>query len=194
MSRIVVVSTGTDHHQFDRLMGWLGQWLPTQEDTELWVQHGSSVPVPGGRNVGFLDYGTLQDWFATADVVVLQGGPGGIVEALRHGHIPVAVPRLARLGEVVDDHQVAFVRRMSDQGLVRSAESSDELAAALADPALVRQAGVDLANKIGGGGVTSSAEVLNDVASAAPPRRFWPRFRAVWGRSLKPSDSAGSSR
>ena len=55
------------------------------------------------------------------------------------GAVPIVVPRLARLDEVVDDHQVAFARQLAGRGLVVVAESEAELHAALdravADPA-----------------------------------------------------------
>jgi UDP-N-acetylglucosamine transferase subunit ALG13 len=64
-------------------------------------------------------------------VVVTQGGPGGIMDSRECGTVPIVVPRLARLDEVVDDHQVAFTRQLAGRGLVVAAESEAELHAAL---------------------------------------------------------------
>jgi UDP-N-acetylglucosamine transferase subunit ALG13 len=47
------------------------------------------------------------------------------------GHRPIVVPRLARFGEVVDDHQVTFGRQLASEGDVVIAESEASLAAAL---------------------------------------------------------------
>ena len=39
----VLVSVGTDHHVFDRLMGWVEEWVAqAPEGTSVVVQHGSS--------------------------------------------------------------------------------------------------------------------------------------------------------
>jgi UDP-N-acetylglucosamine transferase subunit ALG13 len=79
---------------------------------------------------------------AGADVVVAQGGPGGIMDARSVGRQPVAVPRRGDLGEHVDDHQVRFTAWMADRGLVRLADDEAaliaELDAGLADPSRLR--------------------------------------------------------
>ena len=47
------------------------------------------------------------------------------------GRVPVVLPRLARLGEVVDDHQVAFGRLMHERGRAVCVEDEEALAAAI---------------------------------------------------------------
>jgi UDP-N-acetylglucosamine transferase subunit ALG13 len=69
----------------------------------------------------------LQRLLEEADVVIMQGGPMGIIEAQRLGKKPVVIPRLSRLGEVVDDHQVAFCRLLGDEGSIHLVESSEAL-------------------------------------------------------------------
>ncbi len=51
-----------------------------------------------------------------ARIVVGHAGPGTVLDARAAGRLPVVVPRRAALGEVVDDHQVAFGRWMADRG------------------------------------------------------------------------------
>ena len=64
-------------------------------------------------------------------VRVVQGGPGSILDARSTGHVPLAVPRVAELGEVVDNHQVAFTERMARNGDARLIEGPEELFAVL---------------------------------------------------------------
>jgi UDP-N-acetylglucosamine transferase subunit ALG13 len=108
------------------------------------VQHGSARCPSGAVGHVLLPKHELVALLADADVVVVQGGPGGIMDSRAAGRLPIAVPRLARLGEVVDDHQVAFCRRMRDVGKVILAESELELRAALdrllSDPAAAQVA------------------------------------------------------
>ena len=107
----MVVTVGSDHHPFDRLVGWVDRWMDEQhESVDLVVQHGTAGPPRHGRSIEFLQHKELMRLIADADVVVLQGGPMGIVEARRLGHKPLAVPRMRSLGEVVDDHQMPFCR------------------------------------------------------------------------------------
>jgi hypothetical protein len=45
-----------------------------------------------------------------------------MADAWTRGQVPIAVPRLRRLGEVVDDHQVDFCRKLAALGSIRLAE------------------------------------------------------------------------
>jgi UDP-N-acetylglucosamine transferase subunit ALG13 len=128
---IVVVSVGTDHHPFDRLVDWMETW-DGADRAEVRMQHGSSRPMRGATNRELLPPDDLVAWMTQASAVVLQGGPGGIWDSLRAGVTPIVVPRVRRLGEAVDDHQVAFAARLEARGLVRIAHSADELVALLA--------------------------------------------------------------
>ena len=67
-----------------------------------------------------------------ADAVVTHAGVGSVLVALRCGKRPVVVPRLRRLGEAVDDHQLAFGRRFAAAGLVTLVQTAPELERALA--------------------------------------------------------------
>ncbi|WP_336921890.1 glycosyltransferase [Aquipuribacter sp. SD81] len=145
MATTVLVTLGTDHHRFDRLLGWFDTWLAgTEADVHLVVQHGST-PLPLGmasdpRVTAFdlVPHDDLVAAMVASDVVVVQGGPGSVMDALECGRLPIAVPRLARYREVVDDHQVAFVERMSQELMAVHVSSEPELVdvldAAVEDP------------------------------------------------------------
>jgi UDP-N-acetylglucosamine transferase subunit ALG13 len=79
---------------------------------------------------------------ATAVAVVCHGGPGTILGARHRGAVPIVVPRQHHPGEHVDDHQVAFARRLHESGDIALAETEAELYARLAhaasDPAAFR--------------------------------------------------------
>jgi UDP-N-acetylglucosamine transferase subunit ALG13 len=127
-----VVTVGTDHHRFDRLMSWLERWNTGHPGAIRWiVQHGSTRPMSGADGFGMKPREDVLALLRAADVVVTQGGPGGIMDSRECGTVPIVVPRLARLEEVVDDHQVAFARQLASRGLVLVAESEAELHAAL---------------------------------------------------------------
>jgi len=127
-----VVTVGTDHHRFDRLMDWLESWNAAHPGAVRWqVQHGSTRPLAGAEGFTMMARPQLLELLRAADVVLTQGGPGGIMDSRECGTVPIVVPRLARLDEVVDDHQVAFGRHLSRNGLLVLAESESELRAAL---------------------------------------------------------------
>lgn len=114
---------------FDRLLEALRS---LRIDEELVVQLGeSTVRPPGATFVEFLPYEALVEHVRRARVVVSHAGVGTVMTTLLNGKRPVVMPRLRRLNEAVDDHQLAFGRRLHQQGLVRMVENAAELADAL---------------------------------------------------------------
>jgi UDP-N-acetylglucosamine transferase subunit ALG13 len=171
-----VVTVGTDHHRFDRLMDWLERWDAANPGAVRWtVQHGSSRPMSGADGFAMKPRAELLELLEAADLVVTQGGPGGIMDSRASGTTPIVVPRLARLDEVVDDHQVAFVRQLARNGLLVAAESEAELHAAL-DRAVLDPA--SLAAGVG------ASDVSQTVA----------RFGAAVGQLLARKPARGSRR
>lgn len=127
-----VVSLGTDYHPFDRLVLWMDEWLQQQPaPPSCLVQHGYSRPPQFAPGVIMVSHQEILDLYTSANLVVVQGGPGSIFDALSTGHIPIAVPRRAQLKEVVDDHQVEFTRQLARQGLAVIAETKESLWAEL---------------------------------------------------------------
>ena len=127
----IVVSLGTDHHPFPRLVAWVDTALERLPGVTCLLQNGATEPSSRTINTSRLPHRELLAFYRSADAVVVQGGPGSILDARLTGHVPLAVPRRAELGEVVDNHQVAFTRRMVQEGDARLIEGPDELSAAL---------------------------------------------------------------
>jgi len=142
VSARVLVTVGTDHHRFDRLIGWVDRWAADHPEVAVLVQHGTATAPAHGEAVVMLGYDELVSAMAEADVVIAQGGPATIMDARSVGHRPIVVPRRGHLDEVVDDHQVAFTDWMAAKELVWLATDEAELRAlldaALADPGRVR--------------------------------------------------------
>lgn len=142
-ARRVFVTVGSDHHRFDRLVRWVDAWAADRGlgPDDVLVQHGTADPPRTASGVDFLSHDELLRLMAAAGVVVAQGGPMSMIEARGQGHRPVVLPRSAALDEVVDDHQLAFCRRVEQEGWIHLV--SDEaglrraLDAAIADPRLV---------------------------------------------------------
>lgn len=125
---VVVVSLGTDHHKFNRLVEWIDRWIEERSGpVDCLVQHGFSMAPMRARAVERMPRQELLELYKNCDVVVVQGGPGSILDAREVGRIPIAVPRRADLDEVVDGHQKVFTALMVQQGDAIMAESYEEL-------------------------------------------------------------------
>jgi len=130
---VIFVTAGTLHFPFERLLGALRD-LPDNE--ELVVQSRAAGPLPAhARHVEDLPFDELAGLIRDARVVVCHAGVGSILTALENGKRPVTMPRLARYGEAVDDHQLPFARRLAEAGFVTLVEDPEQLTAAIASPA-----------------------------------------------------------
>lgn len=140
----VLVSVGTDHHRFDRLIDWVDSWTAQHPDVEVVVQRGTSRPPATAASVDLMGYDDMITLMGRADAVVVQGGPAGILDARGQGRLPIVVPRRPDLAEHVDGHQIRFTRWMAERGQVTLAESEAELHrlldAVLAEPSIGRVA------------------------------------------------------
>jgi UDP-N-acetylglucosamine transferase subunit ALG13 len=129
----LVVSVGTDHHPFDRLMAWVDAWLDMQHGVygTCVVQSGTSRPPRLARSSASMPHDELLRLMREARAVVTHGGPATICDARDAGKIPVVVPRRRDLGEHVDDHQVAFCKRASAEGWIKLASGREAFLAQL---------------------------------------------------------------
>jgi UDP-N-acetylglucosamine transferase subunit ALG13 len=140
---VIFVSVGTNEARFDRLL----QAVETLDAPDgLVVQHGPSPVRPRGATcVDYLSFEEMTEHIRSARVLIMHAGVGSILAALGNGVRPVVVPRLKRFGEAVDDHQVAYGRRLHEEGLVELVEDPGGLAEAVArhDGAFAGQVGVE---------------------------------------------------
>ena len=105
---MIFVTLGTLHFPFDRLLHAL-EGLPGDE--ELIVQCRAPGRLPAWAcSVPDLPFDELVKTMRAARVVVCHAGVGSVLTALANGKRPVTVPRLARLGEAVDDRLELLVR------------------------------------------------------------------------------------
>jgi UDP-N-acetylglucosamine transferase subunit ALG13 len=66
-----------------------------------------------------------------ASLIVTHAGAGSIINAVRAGRRPVVMPRLARRGEIIDDHQVELAETLARAGYVFLARDTADLQAAI---------------------------------------------------------------
>jgi UDP-N-acetylglucosamine transferase subunit ALG13 len=125
---MIFVTIGTSE-PFDRLL----EALPAGEE-RLIVQAGRSRMRPEGAEiVDFMAFDAVDRLMREARVIVMHAGVGSVLTAVRNGKCPIVVPRLARHGEAVDDHQVEFARRLDGQGFVRLVEDLRDLASTISE-------------------------------------------------------------
>lgn len=129
---MIFVTVGSSDLPFDRLVRDAGA---VAADEAMIVQRGASRVRPAhGVCVDFMSFDEVIAHMRAARVVVTHAGVGSIMSALTAGKRPVVVPRLRRLREAPDDHQVELGRRLRSLELVTLAETPPELARAVREP------------------------------------------------------------
>jgi UDP-N-acetylglucosamine transferase subunit ALG13 len=182
----VLVLTGTDHHQFRRLVDWVEAWVAVNPSRSVLVQHGYTA-APGGATradyAAFLEHAHIGAHLAVAAAVVCHGGPGTIVDCRLAGLMPVVVPRSADLGEHVDNHQQRYTARLHEQGVIDRADSYERFGEAMA-AALDRER-ANLAT-LDDDVVSETVTAFGDQVSAALERRRVRRGsgRMQWSRGV----------
>jgi len=127
---LVVGTVGTDHHPFDRFLQWMGE-VQSRLDVDVMVQRGATEEVSAVSSVAYLAAEELERLLGSADAVVCHGGPGTISLAMRCCHRPIVIARDPSQGEHVDDHQMRYVAKLHDDGVVDVPRDIDELVALL---------------------------------------------------------------
>lgn len=127
----VVVSVGTDHHPFDRLISWIDRWSEERGEASVLVQRGASGEPEHVRSFDLIAHAELCEFFARADVVISHGGPSTVMDARKVGRFPIVVPRDPSQGEHIDGHQMRFGNHLEKHGLARLARTESEFVTAL---------------------------------------------------------------
>ncbi|MBQ7434850.1 MAG: beta(1,3)galactosyltransferase EpsH [Oscillospiraceae bacterium] len=116
----IFITVGSQKFQFNRLLSAVDRLVSEGRITdEVFAQIGSGDYVPQHfPSRPFLDqdaFAARLDW---ADIVLTHGGTGVIINAVKRGKKVIAVPRLARYGEHVDDHQIELLRQFEELELI----------------------------------------------------------------------------
>jgi UDP-N-acetylglucosamine transferase subunit ALG13 len=175
----LLVTIGTDHHPFTRLMTWVERWLASggSQRVDAVIQHGATAVIPGPGKVQELDYAGLQAALDGASVVIAHGG-ATVMEARNAGHVPIVVPRRPDLGEHVDGHQLRFARWLRERELAVVCDTEDELHAALDQAVTAATARRDSREATGAGsaghrepppGVQKASQLIDGMLGTSSP-------------------------
>lgn len=131
---MLFVTVGSQKFQFNRLLRAVDALVSSGAvEGGAFAQTGACTYIPESfPSEAFLDRDRFGELMDASDVVVTHGGTGAIIGAVKRGKRVVAVPRLARFGEHVDDHQVEIIRQFADMGLIEPCYDTEGLPVAYA--------------------------------------------------------------
>jgi UDP-N-acetylglucosamine transferase subunit ALG13 len=96
-------------------------------DEDIIAQIGESLYKPRNfRTVASLDKDIFDKRLKEASSIISHAGIGTITMALENKKPLLVMPRLAKYGEVVNDHQAAIAKRFSELGYILAAYDSND--------------------------------------------------------------------
>ena len=130
---MIFVCVGSRPYQFDRLFEELDRLVGSgRVKGEVFAQIGASTYEPKSFPFErFMGPDAFKAKMDEADVVISHGASGSIMGALNAGKKVVAVARLERYGEHINDHQVDINRTLGKEGLVLNVEDMSDLCGAI---------------------------------------------------------------
>lgn len=126
---MIFVTLGSQKFQFNRLLKEIDRLIEENEITEeVFAQIGYSDYIPKNYNYKkFLDREEFNEFMNRCDRVITHGGTGAIIGALRKEKKVIAIPRLAKYDEHVDDHQVEIVEVFNKKQMILGVCEMSEL-------------------------------------------------------------------
>lgn len=130
---MIFVCVGSREYQFNRLLKKLDELIEDGKITdEVIGQIGSSEYEPKNfKWYRFLNRDEFQRLREQADLVISHAGTGALIGALKLEKQVIAVPRLAKYGEHIDDHQTQISGVLSEEGYLREVMDMEELEEAI---------------------------------------------------------------
>ena len=82
-------------------------------------------------NKQLIEQNKFNELIKQADIIITHGGVGSIVTSVKLGKKVIAVPRLKKYGEHVNDHQIQIVKDFNDKGYIIGIENVEDLKEAI---------------------------------------------------------------
>ena len=125
---MIFVTVGSQKFPFDRLIKKVDQMIGVGLiNEEVFIQTGTSGYVPACPHQAFCGQEQFAGLMKSCDILITHGGAGTMAGAVKQGKKVIAVPRLARYGEHVDDHQTELVLQLHQMHLLRACLDVEQL-------------------------------------------------------------------
>ena len=117
---MIFLTVGSQKFQFNRLLKEIDRLISKEIITDRVVaQIGASDYKP--INYEYFDFLTKEE------LIITHGGTGVIINALKKNKKIIAIPRLSKFDEHVDDHQVQLINEFKELNFIEPVYDIDEL-------------------------------------------------------------------
>ena len=117
---MIFITVGSQKFQFNRLLEKIDELIEKGIIAEpAFAQIGASDYLPKNYEyTKFLQRDEFEQRIKDSDMVITHGGTGVIIKAVKLGKKVVAVPRLSKYSEHVDDHQIQLISQFDELNLI----------------------------------------------------------------------------
>lgn len=126
---MILVTLGTQDKNFVRLLEKIDQLINNGliKDKVI-VQAGFTKYNSENMEIfDLIPQDEFNDLMDKADIIITHGGVGNIISALEKNKKVIAVPRLAKYGEHINDHQTQIIAQFNALGYIIGLQDVDEL-------------------------------------------------------------------
>lgn len=134
MGEKIFITLGSQKFQFNRLLIAVDKLCEKKaiSGEDVFAQTGYSDYIPRNYSYNnFLDREEFSVEMGKANIVITHGGTGAIIGAVKKGKKVIAVPRRAKYGEHVDDHQLQLVGQFKQLDLICECDDTEKIEDAL---------------------------------------------------------------
>ena len=126
---MIFVTVGSQKFQFNRLLQYMDSLVKEHLIQEqIFAQTGFSDYQPQNYAYkDFLDRDEFIQKMLESEIVITHGGTGTIMGAVKAGKRVIAVPRLSRYGEHVDDHQEQIIKLLMDEHIIMGVDQLENI-------------------------------------------------------------------
>ena len=126
---MILVTLGTQDKTFVRLLEKINQLIDQGLiKDKVVVQAGFTKYSSDNMEIfDLISQDEFNNLMSKADLVITHGGVGNIISALEKNKKVIAVPRLAKYGEHINDHQTQIIAKFNDLGYIIGLQDVDEL-------------------------------------------------------------------
>jgi len=130
---MILVLLGTQNNSFHRLLEEIQKNIDNGNiKEEVVVQKGyTKFQSENMKLYSQLPVDEMDKFIDKADLVITHGGVGSIIMSIKKDKKVIAIPRLGKYGEHVNDHQLDIIKSFNDSGYIMGVDGVEKLEEAL---------------------------------------------------------------
>lgn len=117
---MIYITLGTQPCDFSRCLKMVEDLIERYDiKDEIVAQIGYSSYHPKGvKCVDFLSESEYQKCITESSIVISHAGTGALFSSIKKGKKVIAIARLKKYGEMINDHQTEIVKKLSEEGYI----------------------------------------------------------------------------